>query len=118
MIKFSQVQPVLMGAVAGAFGAVLIGFILFGWVTASTADEMANARSKAAVVSALGKICVQQFQHQPEVVVQLDHLKQLTSYRQASFVEEGGWATMPGSEKPVIGVAQACANLLLAAHPS
>jgi hypothetical protein len=43
-------------------------------------------------------------------------LKGITSpYQQASFVEKSGAAMMPGSDKALKGVSQACAELLVEA---
>jgi hypothetical protein len=36
----------------------------------------------------------------------------VSTYMQGSFVEKGGWATSPGSDKANSAVAQACATML------
>jgi len=36
----------------------------------------------------------------------------VSAYMQGSFVEKGGWATSPGSDKANSAVAQACAKML------
>ena len=92
----------------------LLGFLVFGWVPGSTAAQAAKDEASAAVVAALTPICVSQFKSDAAAVANLERLKALTSYNQGGYVEEGGWATMPGSEKPMRGVAKGCANLLIA----
>ena len=67
-----------------------------------------------AVVSVLAPICVQQFRAQPDAVTQLETLDKLPGYDQGPFVEKGGWATMPGAEKAMPGVARGCATILTA----
>jgi hypothetical protein len=37
----------------------------------------------------------------------------MSSYRHSRFVEEGGWATMPGSEAPIRRVGGLCAERLI-----
>jgi len=44
----------------------------------------------------------------------LTELKGTDSWQRDGYVEKQGWATMPGDEKPVRNVADACAKLLLA----
>jgi hypothetical protein len=39
-------------------------------------------------------------------------LKKAGTYQQATFIEKGGWAMMPGSTDVSPGVSQACAKLL------
>jgi len=39
-------------------------------------------------------------------------LKKVSSYQQSTFIEKGGWATLPGSDTANSAVAQACANML------
>jgi hypothetical protein len=36
----------------------------------------------------------------------------LHAYQQGTFIEKGGWATLPGSDSANSSVAQACANML------
>jgi hypothetical protein len=39
-------------------------------------------------------------------------LKKTSTWEQATYVEKGGWATMPGSKAADSGVSQACAAIL------
>jgi hypothetical protein len=100
------------GAALGAAAALLIGFNWGGWVTGGLAKEMAQRSANAAVVSVLSPICVDKFQRSAEAAVNLSELKKTSSYMQASFIEKGGWATLPGNDKVNPAVASACADML------
>ena len=39
----------------------------------------------------------------------MTELENVSSYQQDDLIDEFGWSTMPGSEKPVRGVADLCA---------
>ena len=66
------------------------------------------------MVGVLAPICAVQFRQQVDADTKLTELKALKSYEQPSYVEKGGWATMPGSKDPLTGVASACATILTA----
>ena len=48
----------------------------------------------------LHPVCVEKFQHTPDVSTNLAALKKVDSWSQGAFVEKGGWATVPGSNAP------------------
>jgi len=73
---------------------------------------MADKRSKTAVVAALAPICVAQFQQESSFEIKLSELNETSSYQRAAFIQEGGWATMPGSEEGNRDVARACAEMI------
>lgn len=108
-----NIKPALWGAVGGAIVAIVVGFAWGGWVTGGSAEKMAKNQADAAVVAVVAPLCVERFQMQPNAAAQLATLKAASSYQQAKFVTDGGWATMKGNEKPLSGTAQACADLLL-----
>lgn len=109
----AEIKPVLLGAVGGAIALALLGFNVFGWTSAGTAAETARDEATAAVVDVLSPICASQFNADGDATGKLAELKALTSYRRRDFIEEGGWATMPGSDKPLTGVSRGCASLLI-----
>ena len=43
----------------------------------------------------------------------LKELKETGDWQRSRYVEEGGWATMPGSESPVRGVVDECVRRLM-----
>ena len=112
MISVEQAKPILMGAVGGAVALAIVGFSWGGWVTGGTAEEMANDRADSAVIAALAPICVAQFQQQSDSETRLSELNDIRSFQRATFIEEGGWATMPGSDAGSKDVARACAEMI------
>ena len=102
----------LQGAAFGAVAAITIGFNWGGWMLESSAATQATDSAKSAVVAVLAPICADKFQRADEAAANLVNLKKESSYRQASFVEKGGWAILPGSDTASDGVAKACASLL------
>jgi hypothetical protein len=111
-LQGDSVTRLLQGAAAGAIATLIAGFYWGGWVTAGTAKDMTQRSTTSAVVAALSPICVDKFQRSAEAGANLLELKKVSSYQQGSFIEKGGWATLPGSERADSAVAQACANLL------
>lgn len=108
-----NVKPALWGMVGGAIALAIVGFGWGGWTTGSTATAMADKQASVEVANALAPICFSQFNQQPGAEGKLVELKQIkSSYEQASFIEKSGAATMPGSDKMLKGVSQACAELL------
>jgi hypothetical protein len=102
-------KVVLAFAVAAVVITLIIGFNWGGWVTAGTAQAMAND----AVVDRLASVCVAQFDQDPQNQQKLGELKEKSSYQRDDYVREQGWATFPGQEKPDNKVSDACAKLLM-----
>ncbi len=90
----------------------IIGFAWGGWVTGANAREQSQKNADTAVVSVLAPICAIQFRAQPDSAGKLAELDALGTYQQAKFIDEGGWAVMPGAETAVDGVARGCAVIL------
>lgn len=108
-----KVEPVLWGAVGGAAGLALIGFAFGGWVTGGKAAAMASQSADKAVIAALAPICVEKFRHASNANENLGKLNAISyAWDKGTYVSKGGWATLPGSNEPNEGVAQACAELL------
>ncbi|MEA2933839.1 MAG: hypothetical protein QOD74_485 [Variibacter sp.] len=112
ILRGDSLTRLLQGAAAGAAVTLIVGFNWGGWVTGGTAKEMALKSSATAVISALSPICVDKFQRSADVITNMTELRKVSSYQQASFIEKGGWATLPGSDKADSAVASACANML------
>ena len=110
----AEVKPAILGAIGGAVVLAVIGFAWGGWVTAAKARDLAEKNAETAVVSMLAPICVHQFRADPAAAAKLDELSKLPGYDQGPFVEKGGWAVMPGTDKAVSGVARGCASILTA----
>lgn len=111
-LQGDSLTRLVQGTVAGAVATIFIGFNWGGWVTGGTAKEMAQKKSNGAVVSALAPICVDKFNRQANAAASLVELKKVSAWQQGSFIEKGGWATMPGMSSPDSDVARACAEAL------
>ena len=111
----SEVTPAVWGAVCGAAAVALIGFNWGGWVTGSNAESMASQRASKAVIAALAPICVQNFQRGKDATDQLVELKKVKSWEQGTFITKGGWAAMPGTASVDSGMANSCAEMIIAA---
>ncbi|MDQ2079786.1 hypothetical protein RA307_06290 [Xanthobacteraceae bacterium Astr-EGSB] len=107
-----ETKPALWGAIAGAIALGIVASTWGGWVSGATADQRAKDAADKAVVVALAPICVDKFQHQADADTRLAELKKVSSWQQGSFIEKGGWATLPGQQTPQTSVARACADIL------
>jgi hypothetical protein len=113
MRSHPAIKPVAWGVVIGAVGMAAIGFWGLGWTLRGSAERMATSRAEAAVVDALTPICVARFRTQADAPAMLRELSKIsTSWDRRSFIEKGGWATVPGSTAPNSDVATACAETL------
>ena len=110
--KGESLTRLLQGTAIGAIAAIAIGFGWGGWVLGSTAERQSANDSKSAVVAVLAPICADKFQRSADASKNLEDFNKVSSYKQAAFVEDGGWAVFPGSDGPSAGVARACASLL------
>jgi pimeloyl-ACP methyl ester carboxylesterase len=98
MLQSDSFKRLAQGAAVGAAATMIIGFSWGGWSVESTAAKRADEASRTAVVAVLTNNFIE--------------LKKVSTYMQGSFVEKGGWATSPGSDKANSAVAQACATML------
>ena len=112
ILKDESLTRLLQGAAVGAIATLVIGFNWGGWVTGGTAKDMAQSSTTSAVVKALAPICVDNFNRQANAGASLIALKAVSSWQQGSFIEKGGWATMPGGTSPDSTVARVCAEML------
>jgi hypothetical protein len=102
-------QALAFAAASGAMIFTLIGFLALGWTPGSVAAKQAQKAADNAVIAALGAVCKAQFSASPDLEKDEKTMKTLSTYAQASYLETGGWATMPGDEAPKKNVAKACA---------
>jgi hypothetical protein len=106
------VKPAVWGAVVGAVAFAVVGFSSLGWTLGSTAEKLATQRAEAAVVAVLTPICVEKFQQQTDAAAKLVAFNKISSWDRRSLIEKGGWANVPGIEKPNSAVVSACAEKL------
>jgi hypothetical protein len=107
------VKPAWWGVVVGAVGIMILGFSWWGWVLDSPAERMAKAQADDAVTAILVPSCVERFMGQADVAAKLAEFQNTVSWRHSQLLEQGGWATMAGSNSPNSAVAKACAQQLV-----
>ena len=113
MIKEITKPPFIWGIVIGAIALLIVIFWTVWVVTSSTAEDKGKQMAKEAVLGNLVPICVEQYLQDPNKVERFAELKEKSSYQRDDYVEEIGWATMPGSESPVRGLADKCAKQII-----
>jgi hypothetical protein len=113
--NFRPSKTALFWSCIGSVAATMVvGFTVGGWVTGGTANEMTTSAADQARQELAATICVNRFATAPDAQAQLVSLKEITSsYRQRQFVEEGGWATMPGATGAERKAASLCAEQLV-----
>ena len=109
-----ELKPALMGAAGGAIALAILGFTWGGWTTASSAAALAQKQASEAVVAALAPICAANFRLDKDSVAQLIERKKARSWEQASFVDKGGWAKLPGIKSADSAMSRTCAEMILA----
>ena len=113
VIKEMMKPPFIWGVVIGAI-VLLIVIFWTGWVmTSTTAEDKGKDMVKEALLENLVPICVEQYLQDPNKVERFAELKEKSSYQRDDYVEEIGWANMPGSESSVRGVADKCAKQII-----
>jgi hypothetical protein len=110
-----ETKPALWGAVAGAIALAFVGFKVGGWQTASQSETKGTQLSRTAVATALAPVCADKFRKDGKHDANLAELKKTETWSRGTFIEKGGWATMPGATAPDSDAANACAVLLVGA---
>ncbi len=114
ILQGESLTRLLQGVAVGAVATMVIGFNWGGWTLGGTAAQMSEKSANAAIVRVLAPICVDNFKRAAGADANLVEMKKVSSWQQGSFIEKGGWATMPGEAAPDSTVARACAELLAA----
>jgi len=119
MQTLTWLKQAIIGAAVGAITTALVGFNYGGWVSGSSAEQMAHQRSTAAVTAALLPVCISQSMADPDSIAKTQHVSALSSrYERRDFVMRAGWATMPAAPSPDSDLAAACAEVLVKAAQS
>src|SRR5437763_9135291 len=74
-----ETKPAVWGAAGGAVALAIVGFTWGGWMTAGTANKLADQRADSAVVAMLTPICVEKYQQNGDVTANLTALKKISS---------------------------------------
>ena len=100
-------------AALGAIATMFVGFNWGGWTLGSTVDKLLKERGDSSVVAALVPICVDKFRQAANASTNLTELNKINyDWDRSTYVEKGGWATMPGATSADAAVARACAEML------
>ncbi|MBV2143444.1 hypothetical protein KUG47_08030 [Falsochrobactrum sp. TDYN1] len=113
--NFRPSKTLWFWSVAGA--AVLttiVGFTIGGWTTGGTATTMATDAARNARAELVANICVERFITGPNASQKLTELKETSSYKRDTFIEDGGWVKLAGMEREASGAADLCADQLAA----
>ena len=106
--------PALFGAGVGALALAIIGFSWGGWVTNATAQRIANDASIKAVATILTPYCLERSRVDPRSADILADMKIARAFQRPGLVEQAGWATPLGENKPNRELAFACGQALTA----
>lgn len=113
MLRGDSLTRLLQGAVLGAVATMVVGFNWGGWTLGRNVEVIANERAKSAALAALVPICVANFRQASNASANLSELNKIRyEWDRGTFVEKGGWATMPGATSADTAVARACAEIL------
>lgn len=77
-------------------------------MTGSSAEQMSSKNSLAAVATVLTPYCVRMSKSDPKSTDIMAELNKASTYQRRRIVEEAGWATPLGAEKPDRALAEAC----------
>jgi hypothetical protein len=115
--RWDDLQPsktMLVWSCAGSVAvALILGFTWGGWVTGGTAWDMAQTAGDKSRYELASTICADRFMAAADARAQLTALKAIdSSYAQRQFIDDGGWATMPGQEKGARQTSELCAAVL------
>lgn len=118
MNKLDEYRPtktVWFWSCAGAVVlTMVVGFTAGGWVTGGTAAEQIETSSENAVAKLAANICANRFLAAADAEYQVTQLKEVDSWKQDSFIEDGGWVTFANMKEPIDGAAQLCVEKVLA----
>lgn len=103
-MDWEKIRLFLGGAAFGAFVLVGVGFGWGGWVFESKAKDMA----RQAVLDRLVPICVAQFMDDPGRKRKRAKLEDFDYAEKTDYIQDQGWATIPGKEDPDPAVARRC----------
>lgn len=95
---------------------MVVGFTAGGWVTGGTAAQQIETSSEKAVAKLAANICTNRFLAASDADYQVTQLKEVDSWKQDSFIEDGGWVTFANMEEPIDGAAALCAKKVLAGN--
>jgi alpha/beta superfamily hydrolase len=114
-INWEVVKPALWTGAAGVIAGMWLLSYGFGFMSRTTADKLASARSETAVIAALAPVCADKFRALSDVIARTATLvaDKDNSYKMREAFPEA-LITLPGRTYPDSDLAAACAGLILA----
>lgn len=97
---------------------VVVGFWAGGWKTGGAAQKMAHDAADQARAELVANACVKNFTDGSDFQSRLAALKEVDKWKRAGVLEEKGWVTLAGMEKPLSAAAKICADDLANIEPS
>ncbi len=108
----THIKPVLLGAVAGAFLMMIVGFAGLNWHLGGTVKELVSQAEQDSMVAALSPICAARFRAAAKVDTELNAtLMEVSSWQRDTHLKDAGYATFAGTEANE-AVAEACVKLV------
>ncbi len=111
-MDWDEVKLGFWSAVGGAILLAVVGFKWGGWVTSGAAKAMAEEIAANAVAERFAPLCVSRFNKDSEKDQKLKEFKEKDSWNGQKYIEQQGWATIPGETTPDSKVAEICAKRL------
>ncbi len=99
--------------VACIAATTIVGFRWDGWETAGTAANQAQLAVADARARLMAAVCVERFEKSENASDQLASLKKDTDWQRMQFIEDAGWASLPGKADPVSGAVDLCLKRIL-----
>ena len=101
-------KPGIYGAVSGAIAISILGFAWGGWTTSGNAQEMAETFAAEEVTMAMVPVCLNMSAADPERIAKLATIRDASGFSRSKAMQDTGWATLPGTDKPSRDLAKAC----------
>lgn len=108
----SNVKPFALGTVSGAIAWWMLLAFAFGWMSAGTAETLAEQQTDKAVVAALAPICADKFMTQPNAAARKAELADASDWNRRDYFPRE-WVTLPGDSWADPDLISACSNLVL-----
>ena len=100
--------------IGGVAATLIVGFMVFDWRSAGSANEMAANAASQAEAELVSAICVERFMGETDAAARLIELKAESKWSQDDFIDAGGWAKLASRDEPVRDAAKMCAETLVA----
>jgi hypothetical protein len=96
---------------------IFVGFKWGGWVTGGGARDMVTQATSKGRAELAAAVCVDRFMNAPDAQAQLVSFNQVATWMRRRHLEDAGWVTLPGSDKPVASAGEICATQLAVVKP-